>query len=105
MSERIHKVLAQHGIGSRREAERWIAEGRISINGAIAKTGDRYEEGDKVQLDGRDVSKRLQRVNVAQVLAYHKPQGQPIERPSAAQQAARSEEHAPEIIEESVEER
>jgi 23S rRNA pseudouridine2605 synthase len=105
VSERIHKILAQHGIGSRREAERWITEGRVQINGVTAKTGDRYVEGDKVQLDGKDVSKRLLRTNVAQVLAYHKPQGQPIERPSAAQLAARSEEHAPEVIEESVEER
>jgi len=105
VSERIHKILAQHGIGSRREAERWIAEGRIQINGVIAKTGDRYVDGDKVLLDGRDVSRRLQRTHVAQVLAYHKPQGQPIERPAANQLAARSAEHAEEVIAESAEER
>lgn len=105
MSERIHKVLAQHGVGSRREAERWIVEGRILINGVIAKTGDRYVEGDRVQLDGKDVSKRLQRTTMAQVLAYHKPQGQPIERSSAAQQIARAVEHAPDVVTESVEER
>ncbi|MGD9842694.1 MAG: S4 domain-containing protein [Steroidobacteraceae bacterium] len=102
MSERLHKVLAQHGIGSRREVERWIIEGRLQINGVIAKTGDRYETGDRVQLDGRDVSKRLDHVITAQVLAYHKPQGQPIERPAAERQ---SSEHAPEVIDESVEER
>jgi 23S rRNA pseudouridine2605 synthase len=105
VSERIHKILAQHGIGSRREAERWISEGRVQINGVIAKTGDRYVDGDKVLLDGKDVSKRLLRTNVAQALAYHKPQGQPIERPTPAQLAARGEEHAPEVIEESAEER
>lgn len=102
MSERLHKVLAQHGIGSRREVERWISEGRIQINGVIAKTGDRYEVGDRVQLDGREVGKRLERVNNAQVIVYHKPQGQPIERRSPEQQSA---EHAPEVVEESVEER
>lgn len=101
MSERLHKVLAQHGIGSRREVERWIIEGRLQINGVIAKTGDRYAAGDRVQLDGRDVGKRLDHVITAQVIAYHKPQGQPIERPAAN----RSSVHAPEVVEESVEER
>ncbi len=102
MSERLHKILAQHGIGSRREAERWILEGRIQINGVTAKTGDRYEVGDRVQLDGRDVGKRLDHVLNAQVLAYHKPQGQPIERRPADHQ---SPDHAPETVDESVEER
>ncbi len=104
MSERLHKVLAQHGIGSRREVERWIAEGRIQINGVIAKAGDRYETGDRVQLDGREVGKRLDFVAAPQVLAYHKPQGQPIERTSARQSAGASE-HPPEVVEESAEER
>jgi 23S rRNA pseudouridine2605 synthase len=117
MSERLHKVLAQHGIGSRREVERWIVEGRLQINGVIAKTGDRYEVGDRVQLDGRDVGKRLEHVAAAQVIAYHKPQGQPIERPVVPRQVADNRAadhpsvnhaqatHPPEIIEESAEER
>ncbi len=79
MAERLHKVLAQHGLGSRREIERWIVEGRLTLNGLLAKTGDAWTEGDKVQLDGRDVTRRLERKVAAQVLAYHKPQGQPIE--------------------------
>ena len=93
MSERLHKVLAQHGLGSRREVERWIAEGRITLNGQIAKTGDAYNDGDRVQLDGRDVTKRISRVAAAQVLAYHKPQGQAIKDQSAA-----SNEHEAEPI-------
>lgn len=105
MSERLHKVLAQHGIGSRREVERWIAEGRIQINGVTAKTGDRYETGDRVQLDGRDVGKRLDFTAAPQVLAYHKPQGQPIERASAAKQSVDGSEHPQEVVEESAEER
>ncbi|HVY22101.1 MAG TPA: S4 domain-containing protein [Steroidobacteraceae bacterium] len=80
MSERLNKVLAQHGIGSRRDVERWITEGRLELNGRRVKLGDRYADGDRVTLDGRDVTKRLgTQVNV-QVLAYHKPQGQAIER-------------------------
>ncbi len=105
MSERIQKVLAQHGIGSRREVERWIVEGRIQINNIKAKTGDRYEPGDHVMLDGRDVSKRLERTVAAQVLAYHKPQGQPIERSVAPRKNAEGVEYPPELIEESAEER
>lgn len=80
MSERLHKVLAQHGIGSRREVERWIAEGRLKLNGSKAKLGDRYEEGDRVLFDERDITKRLNTNANVQVLAYHKPQGQLIDR-------------------------
>lgn len=104
MSERLHKVLAQHGIGSRREVERWIAEGRIQINGVTAKAGDRYEAGDRVQLDGREVGKRLEFSATPQVLAYHKPQGQPIERESAPR-VAQEGEHAQDTFAESAEER
>jgi 23S rRNA pseudouridine2605 synthase len=84
MSERLHKVLAQHGLGSRREVERWIVEGRITLNGRVAHVGDAWNEGDRVQLDGRDVSKRIDRKVAMQVLAYHKPQGQPIEHDERA---------------------
>jgi 23S rRNA pseudouridine2605 synthase len=107
MSERIQKILAQHGIGSRREVERWIIEGRIHINGVKAKTGDRYEEGDRVALDDRDISRRLERSVAAQVIAYHKPQGQPIERGTGRAPIATNEgaEQTPEVIEESAEER
>ncbi len=105
MSERIQKVLAQHGIGSRREVERWIVEGRIQINGVKAKTGDRYESGDRVLLDDRDVTRRLERTSAMQVIAYHKPQGQPIERSAAPRKNAEGVEYPPEVIEESAEER
>jgi len=82
MSERLNKVLAQHGIGSRREVERWITEGRLELNGKKVKLGDSYDDGDRVLLDGRDITRRLAIQSVAQVLAYHKPQGQLIERSS-----------------------
>lgn len=79
MSERLHKLLAQHGLGSRREIEKWMSEGRILINNRPAQAGERYESGDRVVVDGKDVSARL-RVTAAtpQVLMYHKAQGQPI---------------------------
>lgn len=80
MSERLNKVLAQHGIGSRRDVERWIEEGRLLVNDSLAKLGDRYTPGDRVSLDGRDVTRRLDTNANIQVLAYHKPQGQLIDR-------------------------
>ena len=47
MSEKLQKVLARAGVGSRREMEDWIAAGRVSINGSIAKLGERVG-GDEV---------------------------------------------------------
>ncbi|AMN46858.1 23S rRNA pseudouridine2605 synthase [Steroidobacter denitrificans] len=78
MSERLHKVLAQHGLGSRREIEKWMLEGRILLNGKAALPGEHYRSGDRVMLDGRDVTAHLQTSKGPQVLIYHKPQGQHI---------------------------
>ena len=79
MSERLHKLLAQHGFGSRREIEKWMLEGRIVLNGHAAQPGASYSSGDRVAIDGRDVTSRL-KVSAAapSVLLYHKAQGQPI---------------------------
>src|SRR5262245_16274024 len=76
MSERLHKVLAQHGYGSRRELEQWMAQGRVLLNGRPAEAGARYESGDKVVLDGRDISSRLQQTARPTVLIYHKSHDQ-----------------------------
>lgn len=78
MSERLHKVLARHGLGSRREIEKWMLEGRILLNGKAALPGERYRGGDRVLVDGRDVTAHLRTAKGPQVLIYHKPQGQPI---------------------------
>jgi len=79
MSERLHKLLAQHGFGSRRELEKWILEGRVELNGRPAQRGDRYSSGDRVAIDGRDISGRLKVAAAGpSVLLYHKAQGQPI---------------------------
>jgi 23S rRNA pseudouridine2605 synthase len=79
MSERLHKLLAQHGLGSRREIEKWMLAGRVILNDKPAQPGDRYAEGDRVVVDGKDVTARLKVTAAAQVLAYHKPQGQAVE--------------------------
>ena len=87
MSERLHKLLAQHGFGSRREIEKWMLEGRVVLNGRAAEPGDRYASGDQVAIDGRDLTSRLKISAAAPgVLLYHKSQGQPIT--SAGEDAA-----------------
>lgn len=78
MSERLHKLLAQHGLGSRREIEKWMLEGRVRLNNQPAQPGDRYTPGDRVSIDGKDVTSRLKVFAAAKVILYHKPQGQPI---------------------------
>jgi 23S rRNA pseudouridine2605 synthase len=79
MPERLHKLLAQHGFGSRREIEKWMLEGRVVLNGQAAQPGASYSSGDRVAIDGRDVTSRLKISAAApSVLLYHKAQGQPI---------------------------
>lgn len=86
MSERLHKLLAQHGLGSRREIEKWMLEGRVRLNNQAAQPGDRYTLGDRVSIDGKDVTSRLRVFAAAKVILYHKPQGQPI-TPTASDEA------------------
>lgn len=68
---RIHKLLADAGVGSRREIERWIAEGRISVDGRPAAVGERLTGAEKVSIDGRPV--RIREASHHRYLAYHKP--------------------------------
>ena len=75
-SERIQKILAQEGHGSRREIESWIAAGRISVNGKIAKLGDRISSQDKVYFDGRMLRLMKATTRKLRVIAYHKPAGE-----------------------------
>jgi len=83
VSERLHKVLAQHGLGSRREIEKWMLAGRVLLNSRPAQPGDRYAPGDRVSIDGKDVTARLKVVSAPRALIYHKPQGQPISHEGA----------------------
>lgn len=76
MSEKLQKVLARAGHGSRREMEAWIAAGRISIDGEIASLGDRVEADAKIRIDGRPVSIKSEEDLVCRVIAYHKPEGE-----------------------------
>jgi len=68
---RIHKLLADAGLGSRREIERWINEGRITVDGRPAELGERVTGQEKFAIDGRTV--RLSEPVRHRYLAYHKP--------------------------------
>src|SRR5215216_5605203 len=69
--ERLQKVMAQSGHGSRRNIEILIAQGHITINGQVAKLGDSVGPGDKVKLDGEVIRLRFGEPQ-ARVLLYHK---------------------------------
>ena len=57
MTEKLQKALADRGFGSRREMERWIAAGRITVNGRVAQIGARVDGTDEIVVDGRKVAK------------------------------------------------
>ncbi|MBM97288.1 MAG: 23S rRNA pseudouridylate synthase B [Oceanospirillaceae bacterium] len=80
MKERIQKLLALAAISSsRREAERWIADGRVSLNGKTAVLGDRADRHDDIRVDGRPV-KLEDAGRSRRVLAYNKPVGEVCSR-------------------------
>lgn len=77
MSEKLQKVLARAGLGSRRELETMIQAGRVSVDGQRAKLGDRLENVDaKIRIDGHVVSVKESTDVICRVLAYHKPEGE-----------------------------
>jgi 23S rRNA pseudouridine2605 synthase len=76
-SPKLHKVLAQAGMGSRLEMEQLILEGRISVNNEPAHIGQRVQYGDSVKVNGKPVRFRIE-PPPARVIAYHKPVGEVV---------------------------
>ncbi len=74
--EKLQKVLARAGKGSRREMERAIADGRVKVDGKTAQLGDRITADAKVTLDGRPVKLAEAESARGRVLLYHKPEGE-----------------------------
>jgi 23S rRNA pseudouridine2605 synthase len=74
---KLHKVLAQAGLGSRLEMEQLITEGRISVNNEPAHIGQRVQFGDQVKVNGKPIKVRIQ-APPARVIAYHKPAGEVV---------------------------
>ena len=77
-AERLQKLLAAAGLGSRREIEGWIEAGRVAVNGQTTKLGDRALPSDAITVDGEPV--RLARAGKPRVLLYHKPVGELVTR-------------------------
>ena len=76
MSEKIQKILANAGVGSRRQIESLIQEGRVTVNGIKATIGDRMTYHDKVCVDGREIKLVKSKNQHTRVLLYHKPEGE-----------------------------
>ncbi len=74
---KLHKVLAQAGVGSRRDMEQMIIEGRITVNGEPAHIGQRISFGDRIAVGGKPVRVRIA-PSPPRVLAYHKPAGEVV---------------------------
>jgi 23S rRNA pseudouridine2605 synthase len=74
-SPKLHKVLAQAGVGSRLNVEQLIAQGRISVNDEPAHIGQRIQLGDHVKVNGKPVQIRIAPL-ATRVIAYHKPAGE-----------------------------
>jgi 23S rRNA pseudouridine2605 synthase len=76
--EKLQKVLARAGLGSRREMERWIEAGRVLVNGNTASLGDRVDERARISVDGRPLNP-VPAVQTRCIL-YHKPPGEVCSR-------------------------
>ena len=75
LEERLHKVLANAGLGSRRLLEERIQAGEIRVNGAVAEIGSSVRAGDRVELDGKLFVAINDSAEHAQVIVFHKPEG------------------------------
>lgn len=74
--EKLQKVLARAGLGSRREMEKIIKEGRVSVNGDTASLGDRVQLTDRIDVDKKRISLSAAKENNIKVLLYNKPEGE-----------------------------
>ncbi|NCA69645.1 MAG: pseudouridine synthase [Sphingobacteriia bacterium] len=77
---RLQKALADSGLASRRTIEDWIRAGRVLVDGAVAKLGDRVSGRERIRVDGREVWLKTARASLPQIIAYHKPEGEVVTR-------------------------
>ena len=85
-SQKLHKVLAERGLGSRRQMEQWIADGRVVVDGELAHAGQRVGAESRIEVDGKRIRKigvlRFPRVlvmnkRVGEIVTRKDPQGRP----------------------------
>lgn len=74
--EKLQKVLARIGMGSRRDVEAWIADGRVKVNGVVASLGQRVDLHDAIAVDGRLLKREEASEETRRVLIYNKPDGE-----------------------------
>lgn len=74
--EKLQKVLARAGVGSRREMEKLIGANRVTVNGKIAHVGDRVEARDRILVDGHPIAMKDSDERRTRVLIYNKPEGE-----------------------------
>ncbi|MBX8530693.1 23S rRNA pseudouridine(2605) synthase RluB [Pseudomonas cichorii] len=74
--EKLQKVLARIGVGSRRDVEAWISQGRIKVNGRDATLGQRVDMHDAITVDGRVIKREEAAETVRRVIMYNKPDGE-----------------------------
>lgn len=79
MEERLQKVLAKAGLGSRRQMEDWIREGRVEVDGQRAELGQKVNEAQRIVVDGRRLHLKPEN-NAPEVIVYHKPLGEVCSR-------------------------
>ena len=88
MSEKLQKVLARSGVGSRREMESWISAGRVTIDGKVAQLGDRVIPTQIVRVDGHPVklAAEAEQIQGSQIKIPKKPRGRrPVLPPNGAE--------------------
>lgn len=82
-TQKLHKVLAQAGLGSRREMEALVRAGRVTVNGALAQIGARVGPRDVIRVEGR-LLRGFAPGRLPRVLLYHKPEGEIVSRDDPA---------------------
>lgn len=76
VGEKLQKVLARMGVASRRDAEQWIKDGRIKVNGLVASLGMRVTPRDSISVDGEAVKQDREAARLRRVILYNKPEGE-----------------------------
>ena len=87
-TERVQKLLSAAGVGSRREVERWIREGRLQVNGEVPALGAKLAARDRITLDGRPVRLHAPAVKELHVLLFHRSPGETLDLKAATSRAA-----------------